>query len=47
MKRIVVLVIFIFLLGMSVACAGQEEPCNHNSYIVTYNSNDEKFLNET
>lgn len=44
MKRIVVLVIFIFLLGMSVACAGQEEPCNHNSYIVTYNSNDEKLV---
>ena len=43
MKRIICLVVFILLLGASAVYAGQEEPCDHESYIVTYNSSEEQL----
>lgn len=43
-KKIIVLIICLFLFGTGAVYAGQEEPCDHNNYIVTYNSNDEKLV---
>ena len=43
-KKIIVLTICLFLFGACAVYAGQEEPCDHNNYIVTYNSNDEKLV---
>ena len=41
MKRIICLIIFIFLLSAGAVFAGQEESCEHDNYIITYNSNEE------
>lgn len=43
-KKIVTLIVVILFLGASTVYAGQEEPCDHDNYIVTYNSNDEKIV---
>jgi len=40
-KKIIVLVVFIFLLGAGAVYAGQEKSCEHSNYIITFNSNEE------
>ena len=41
MKKIIVMIVIIFSLCVGAVYAGQEEPCNHDNYIITYNSNEE------
>ena len=41
MRKVIIMIVITFLLCTGVVYAGQEEPCEHNNYIITFNSNEE------